>query len=98
MSWKINKPCLIILKNYFYYGKKTAVLLWERASEFNELFFFIGVTVKLDSKKDRESFLSTTITLDDVLEKFQYHPSIKEISKTFNNNEKYFVYEVTEDK
>lgn len=77
-------------KRRLYYYEKELVSLMNS--------FFIGVTVKLDSKKDRESFLSTTITLDGVLEKFQYHPSIKEISKTFNNNEKYFVYEVTEDK
>ena len=34
---------------------------------------------ELDLKKDTETFLDTTITLNEVLEKFQYNPSIKRI-------------------
>ena len=52
---------------------------------------------ELDLKKDTETFLDTTITLDEVLEKFQYNPSIKRIRETFHNSEKFSFTEVTED-
>ena len=40
--------------------------------------FFINITAELDLKKDTETtFLSISINLDEVLEKFQYHTSIK---------------------
>ena len=41
--------------------------------------FFINIMAELDLKKDTETFLDTTITLNEVLEKFQYNPSIKRI-------------------
>ena len=59
--------------------------------------FFINITAELDLKKDTETFLGTTTTLDEVLEKFQYHPRIKQIRETFNNNEIFSFTEVTED-
>ena len=51
--------------------------------------FLINITGELDLKKDTETFLSTTITLDGVLVKFHYDLSIKRIRETFNNNEKF---------
>ena len=50
----------------------------------------INITGELDLRRDTETFLVATITLDEVLEKFQYHPKIKQIRKTFNNNETLF--------
>ena len=41
--------------------------------------------------------VGTTITLDEVLEKSQYHPSINRIRETFNDNEKYSFEEVITD-
>ena len=52
---------------------------------------------ELDLKKDTETFLDTTITLDEVLEKFQYNPSIKRIRETIHNSGKFSFTEVTED-
>ena len=44
-------------------------------------------------KKDKETFLGTTIILGEV---FQYHPSIKRITETSKNNKKFSFEEVTE--
>ena len=55
-------------------------------------YFFIDITAELDLKKDTETFLSTTITLNEVLEKFQYHPSIKRMRDNFSNDEKLFPF------
>ena len=41
--------------------------------------------------------VDTTLTLDEVLEKSQYHPSINRIRETFNDNEKYSFEKVTTD-
>ena len=41
--------------------------------------------------------VGTNITLDEVLEKSQYHPSINRIRETFNDNEKCSFEEVTTD-
>lgn len=55
----------------------------ERTSKFNELFF-INITVELDLEKDTETFFSTTVTLNEVLGKFQYYPSINECEILFS--------------
>lgn len=39
----------------------------------------INIKGELDLKRDTETFLVTTITLDNILEKCQYHPKIKQI-------------------
>ena len=46
----------------------------------------MDITAELDLKKDTERFLGTNVTFDEILEKFQYHPSVRGIRETFNNN------------
>ena len=48
-------------------------------------------------KKHTEPFLGTTITLDEILEKFKYHPSIKRIRETFNDKGKFSFKEITKE-
>ena len=55
------------------------------------------MTGELDLKKDTETFLGATTTSNEALEKFHYHPSIKQIRETFNNYEKFVFEEAKED-
>ena len=59
--------------------------------------FFINITAELDFKKDTETFLGISTTLDEVLEKFQYHASIKRIRETYKGNENFSFHEVAEE-
>ena len=58
--------------------------------------FFINITAELDFKKDTETFLGISTTLDEVLEKFQYHACIKRIRETYKGNENFSFDEVAE--
>ena len=55
-----------------------------------------GARYKKQRKKNTENFFGTTLTLNKILQNFQYYPSIKRIRETFNNNEKFSFTEVTE--
>ena len=49
--------------------------------------FFINITKSLKLKVDLDS---PPITLNDILLKFIFHPSIDKITKTYENNKKFF--------
>ena len=51
----------------------------------------------MDLRKDTQTFLGKTITLDEAFVQFQYHPSKKQIRETLNNNESFSFMEVTLD-
>ena len=62
-----------------------------------DLINFVNITTELNLKKDIETFLGISMTINAVLTKFHGHPSIKQIRETFNNDEDISFEEVTED-
>ena len=56
--------------------------------------FFINTTKSLKLKEDQGS---PHITLNDILKKFIFHPSIDKIRKTYESNKKFSFQQVTEE-
>ena len=56
--------------------------------------FFINITKSLKLKEDQGS---PPVTLNNILKKFIFHPSIDKIRKTYENNKKVSFQEVTEE-
>ena len=56
--------------------------------------FFINITKSLKLKEDLGS---PPVTLNDILEKFIFHPSIDKIRKTYESNKKFSFQQVTEE-
>ena len=59
--------------------------------------FFVNITEDLNIKKDFNAGLTTPQNLDDILEKFDTHPSILKIKQKLKNNESFSFQLVTED-
>ena len=57
--------------------------------------FFINITISLKLKEDQSG---PPVILDDILEKFIFHPSIDKIRKTYEINKKFSFQQVTEEK
>ena len=62
------------------------------ASIMNKLF--INITKSLKLKEDQGS---PPVTLNDILEKFIFHPSIDKIRKTYESDKKFSFQQVTEE-
>ena len=60
---------------------------------------FVNTEESLDLKKDDHSSLNSNNSknINDILEKHKNHPSVRKISQTFMNNEKFSFKFVTED-
>ena len=56
--------------------------------------FFINITKSLKLKEDLDS---PPVTLNDILLKFIFHLSIDKITKTYENDKKFFFQQVTEE-
>ena len=56
--------------------------------------FFINITKSLKLKEDLGS---PPVTLNDILEKFIFHPSIDKITKTYESDKKFSFQQVTEE-
>ena len=56
--------------------------------------FFINITKSLKLKEDQGS---PPVTLNNILKKFIFHPSIDKIRKTYENNKKFSFQQVTEE-
>ena len=56
--------------------------------------FFINITKSLNLKEDQHNPL---VTLNDILKKFIFHPSIDKITKTYESNKKFSFQQVTEE-
>ena len=56
--------------------------------------FFINITKSLKLKEDLGS---SPVTLNDILEKFIFHPSIDKITKTYESDKKFSFQQVTEE-
>ena len=57
--------------------------------------FFINIMISLKLKEDQSD---PPVILDDILEKFIFHPSIDKIRKTYESNKKFSFQQVTEQK
>ena len=56
--------------------------------------FFINITISLKLKEDQSD---PPVILDDILEKFIFHPSIDKIRKTYESHKKFSFQQVTEE-
>ena len=56
-------------------------------------YFFISITKSLKLKEDPGS---PPVTLNNILEKFIFHPSINKIRKTYESDKKFFFQQVAE--
>ena len=56
--------------------------------------FFINITINLKLKEDQSG---PPVILDDILEKFIFHPSIDKIRKTYESHRKFSFQQVTEE-
>ena len=95
--WKIIKPYFSnkgLNSNKMLLKEKGELVSDEKqlASIMNK--FFINITKSLKLKEDLGS---PPVTLNDILEKFIFHPSIDKITKTYESDKKFSFQQVTEE-
>ena len=95
--WKIIKPYFSnkgLNSNKMLHKEKGELVSDEKQLASIMSKFFINITKSLKLKEDLGS---PPVTLNDILEKFIFHPSIDKITKTYKSDKKFSFQQVTEE-